>query len=109
MIEADGQIVYIMVYTQATQPMAKTAKLFKNGRSQAVRLPAEFRFDGDEVYIRKDPVTGDVVLSAKPGAGTLGDLLARLEKIGTPEIDLMEAVGPRTGEAPPDPFRNWEE
>lgn len=29
------------------------AKLFQNGRSQAVRLPKEFRFDGDEVYIKK--------------------------------------------------------
>jgi virulence-associated protein VagC len=29
-----------------------TAKLFRNGRSQAVRLPREFRFDGDEVNIR---------------------------------------------------------
>lgn len=40
-----------------------TAKLFKNGRSQAVRLPAEFRFEGDEVLIRRDPDTGDVILS----------------------------------------------
>lgn len=44
----------------------QTAKLFKNGRSQAVRLPAEFRFDGDEVLIRRDPASGDVVLSPKP-------------------------------------------
>jgi antitoxin VapB len=29
------------------------AKLFRNGRSQAVRLPQEFRFEGDEVRIRK--------------------------------------------------------
>lgn len=43
----------------------QTAKLFKNGRSQAVRLPAEFRFEGDEVIIRRDPVTGDVVLSPR--------------------------------------------
>ena len=43
-----------------------TAKLFKNGRSQAVRLPAEFRFEGTEVNIRRDPETGDVILSAKP-------------------------------------------
>jgi antitoxin VapB len=42
----------------------KTAKLFRNGRSQAVRLPAEFRFEGKEVLIRKDPVTGDVILSS---------------------------------------------
>ncbi len=40
----------------------KTAKLFINGRSQAVRLPKEFRFEGSEVYIRKE---GDqVILSA---------------------------------------------
>lgn len=36
-----------------------TAKLFKNGQSQAVRLPKEFRFEGDEVYIRK---LGDTVV-----------------------------------------------
>ncbi|MGE5153322.1 MAG: antitoxin [Bdellovibrio bacteriovorus] len=41
----------------------QTAKLFKNRRSQAVRLPAEFRFEGDEVQIRRDPDTGDVILS----------------------------------------------
>ena len=34
--------------------MSKTAKLFRNGNSQAVRLPQEFRFEGDEVRIRKD-------------------------------------------------------
>lgn len=31
----------------------KTAKLFKNGQSQAVRLPKEFRFEGDKVLIKK--------------------------------------------------------
>jgi len=31
-----------------------TAKLFKNGRSQAVRLPKEFRFEGEEVAIRRE-------------------------------------------------------
>ena len=30
----------------------KTAKLFTNGRSQAVRLPKEYRFSGSDVYIR---------------------------------------------------------
>ncbi len=30
-----------------------TAKLFKNGQSQAVRLPKEYRFEGNEVYIKK--------------------------------------------------------
>lgn len=39
--------------------MEKIAKLFTNGRSQAVRLPKEFRFPGDRVRIRK---TGNGVL-----------------------------------------------
>ena len=42
--------------------MGKSAKVFMNGRSQAVRLPKEFRFDCDEVYIEKH---GDkVIISA---------------------------------------------
>ena len=44
----------------------QTAKLFTTGRSQAVRLPKEFRFDGPEVFIRRDPRTGDVILSRRP-------------------------------------------
>ena len=46
--------------------MPQAAKLFANGRSQAVRLPAAFRFDTTEVFIRKDPLTGDVILSRRP-------------------------------------------
>ncbi|MBC8256610.1 MAG: antitoxin [Candidatus Marinimicrobia bacterium] len=37
----------------------KIAKLFMNGKSQAVRLPKEFRFKGDDVYIRK---LGNIVM-----------------------------------------------
>ena len=46
--------------------MTKTAKLFRNGRSQAVRLPSEYRFEGSEVYIRRDQETGNVILSRRP-------------------------------------------
>ena len=46
--------------------MPHTAKLFYNGRSQAVRLPAEYRFQGSAVYVRRDPATGDVILSRRP-------------------------------------------
>lgn len=46
--------------------MTRTAKLFLNGRSQAVRLPAEYRFEGTEVYIRRDTANGDVILSRRP-------------------------------------------
>lgn len=37
----------------------QTAKLFKNGRSQAVRLPKDFQFSGDDVFIQKH---GDAVI-----------------------------------------------
>ena len=46
--------------------MLQTAKVFAAGRSQAVRLPLEFRFDVAEFFIQHDPITGDVVLSKKP-------------------------------------------
>jgi len=46
--------------------MPQIAKLFRNGRSQAVRLPADFRFTGAEVFVRRDPATGDVILSRRP-------------------------------------------
>jgi antitoxin VapB len=60
----------------------QTAKLFMNGRSQAVRLPASFRFDCDTVYIRKDPETGDVILSRKPG--TWDDFFRLLDTLDIP-------------------------
>ena len=48
--------------------MTSVAKLFKNGRSQALRLPREFRFEGDRVRIRRagagvvvEPMVNDVV------------------------------------------------
>ena len=46
--------------------MPRTAKLFQNGRSQAVRLPAEYRFEGSEVYVRRDLASGDIILSRRP-------------------------------------------
>ena len=46
--------------------MLQTAKVFSNGRSQAVRLPLEYRFSTAEVFIRRNLVSGDVILSNKP-------------------------------------------
>ena len=53
-----------MVKRQMTR---KVAKLFMNGRSQAVRIPKEFRFEGSEVYIEKD---GDRVILSPKGASS---------------------------------------
>jgi antitoxin VapB len=44
--------------------MPRTAKVFMTNRSQAVRLPKEYQFDTDEVFIRK--VGDDVILSPRP-------------------------------------------
>lgn len=68
--------------------MKHTAKLFMNGRSQAVRLPVDYRFDGDEVFIRKDPETGDVILSKKPD--NWDDFFKMMESIEVPD-DFMSA------------------
>ena len=48
--------------------MKQVAKIFMKGHNQAVHLPVNCQFDCDEVYIRQDPETGDVVLSRKPAA-----------------------------------------
>jgi len=63
--------------------MPHTAKLFRNGRSQAVRLPAEFRFPGSAVYVRRDPATGDVILSRRPDSWQ--DFFELIDTIEIPE------------------------
>jgi antitoxin VapB len=76
-------MIYIMIYI-----MPKTAKLFRNGRSQAVRLPVEYRFEGSEVYVHRDPRTGDVILSRRPESWE--DLFALMASIEVPEDFLAD-------------------
>lgn len=54
----------------------KTAKIFQNGQSQAVRLPKEFRFDETEVYIKK---SGNIV-QLIPKKDSWNSLLDSLKK-----------------------------
>jgi antitoxin VapB len=68
----------------------RTAKLFKNGASQAVRLPADFRFEGEEVYISRDARTGDVILSARPGARAWVDFFELMKTIDVPADFMAE-------------------
>ena len=70
----------------ATPPKAK---VFMNGRSQAVRIPAAFRFDAEEVYIRRSE-NGDVVLSTRPETKTLKEVFAMLDAAGVPEDFLSD-------------------
>jgi antitoxin VapB len=81
--------------------MQHRAKLFANGRSQAVRLPAAFRFDGDEVFIRRDEATGDVILSRKPN--DWDDFLAQIGKGAVP-TDFLDAEERDHGEQNRDPL-----
>jgi len=71
--------------------MAQTriAKLFKNGASQAVRLPAEFRFEGNEVYVSRDEKTNDVILSPRPGAKVWEEFFEFMKTVDVPE-DFMK-------------------
>jgi antitoxin VapB len=66
----------------------RTARLFQSGGSQAVRLPAEFRFPGDVVYVRRDERTGDVILSTRP-AGRWADVVAARARLGPVPEDFL--------------------
>ena len=68
--------------------MSRTAKLFRNGRSQAVRLPAEYRFEGSEVYVRHDSETGDVILSRRPESWD--DFFELLKTVDVPDDFLSD-------------------
>ena len=86
--------------------MRQVAKLFTNGRSQAVRLPAAYRFETKEVFIRQDPHTGDVILSRKPA--TWDDFFSALSGVEVP-ADFLNAQERDQGEQHRDPFEGWSE
>jgi len=64
------------------------AKVFMNGRSQAVRIPAAYRFSTDEVFVRRDPQSGSLILSESPGEWA--DLFAALDAAGIPDDFLAD-------------------
>jgi antitoxin VapB len=70
------------------------AKVFMSGRSQAVRIPAEYRFATNEVYIRRDPQSGDLILSEAPGGWD--EIFAALDHAGIPDDFLADR-----GQGPP--------
>lgn len=86
--------------------MSQAAKLFTNGRSQAVRLPAAYRFDVEEVFIHKDPQTGDVILSRKPA--TWDGFFAALGGVKVP-AGLLGKRERKQAAQQRDPFAGWRE
>lgn len=86
--------------------MSQVAKLFNNGRSQAVRLPAAFRFDTQEVFIRQDPETGDIILSRKPPDWE--GFFAAVKNADIP-ADFLNEQERRQALQNRDPFEGWHE
>ena len=72
-------------------PEIEKAKVFMTGRSQAVRIPARYRFKSDEVYIRQDPQTGEVTLSEQPKRQSFKEIYRMLDEAAAAEgpIDLF--------------------
>ena len=86
--------------------MRQVAKLFTNGRSQAVRLPVAYRFDTKEVFIRQDAETGDVILSRKPA--TWDDFFSVLAGTDV-SADFLEKKERDQGAQDRDPFEGQDE
>lgn len=86
--------------------MSQVAKLFINGRSQAVRLPAAYRFDTKEVFIRQDVETGDVILSRRPE--TWDDFFTVLKSTDVPN-DFLDETERDQGAQDRDPFEGYGE
>lgn len=86
--------------------MSHIAKLFSNGRSQAVRLPAAYRFEGKEVFIRKDPETGDVILSRKPT--DWDDFFEAIKEARVP-TNFLDEKERKQAEQERDPLEAWNE
>ena len=77
-------------------PDTAIAKLFRNGRSQAVRLPREFRFEGDRVRVRR--VGSGIMLEP---ILTTGAWFAELDALGSGEPFMGE--GRNQPPTPPGP------
>lgn len=86
--------------------MSQVAKLFSNGRSQAVRLPAAYLFSEKEVFIRQDPETGDVILSRKPS--TWDAFFTAIKNAEVP-ANFLDANKRNQGVQDHDPFTGWHE
>ena len=69
-------------------PQAMRIKVFRKGRSQAVRIPAQYHFGSDEVYIERDPVTGVVRLSEKPFQKSAEELFRLFDEHGGQDFEV---------------------
>ena len=101
-----SQSPYLVIMSKQGAPMSQVAKVFTNGRSQAVRLPAAFRFDTKEVFIRQDTETGDVILSRKPA--DWDSFFSLVDKAAAP-ADFLDHGERQQPAQERDPFEGWTE
>lgn len=91
----------------STTHTSSRAKLFTTGGSQAVRLPAEFRFEGvSELFVRRDIYTGDLILSSQAPADWGSFMQLRAQVGAVPQdflADRMQGIENR------DPLAAWSE
>jgi len=86
--------------------MPATAKIVAHGSHQSVHLPTGYRFVEKEVYIRKDPQTGDVILSRKP-ASWAGFVKLLEEAQADVPPDFLTPETRDQGVQARDPFADW--
>lgn len=67
-------------------PTPQKARVFRNGRSQAVRILAQYRFQCDEVYIQRNAATGVISISEKPFAPSIEEIFRMFDEAGASDF-----------------------
>lgn len=90
---------------QSEDKQPKTGKLFMNGRSQAVRIPAEYRFEGTEVEFRPGLNPGEVILAPRrERRGNLDEFFRLRALIPPEELEGFMEDRDQSGQIRDDPF-----
>jgi antitoxin VapB len=88
---------------EATMREIQKAKIFKNGGSQAIRIPAQWRFDADEVFVRFDESLNALVITERHPK-PMANFFALVEKLGP----IPEEEWPTLEPIPDSPRPGWE-
>lgn len=73
----------------------RKARLFQIDGAQAVRLLADFQFDGDAVYSTRDEATGDVILASQPRRNVWKEFISCHDSLDIPQEVLDEDMADR--------------
>ena len=79
---------------EANVSQAVKVRVSSKGGSQSVRIPAEFRFKTDEVYIRHNAATGELTLSEHPLKPSIDEIFAQLDAAGAADFSIDRDTSP---------------